>query len=236
VLASLSKTSKAVLLCAVALLALSFVSIYIVSAENEDESASIDTEGGGFFAMRGWRMPFGRVMGNLTEEKRDELASEIQDLISSKLDEWGIEPPEPLLTEEQRSELRTGIEQLRENGATPEEIREFIAENLEEYGIELPEWPNDSCRFQRGGRFMNRTLEPVLTEEQRSELRDGIEELREAGATPEETKEFVNGKLEDWGVELPEPPENPGMFQRGGRFGLEKPVGPMIRGNNDDTS
>lgn len=156
------------ILCAVALLALSMIGIYAVSAEKEDVSTSIDSEGRGFFAMRGWRLPFGRVMRNLTEEQRNELASEIQDLISSKLDEWGIEPPEPFLTEEQRSELKAGIEGLRKAGATMEEIREFI-----------------------------------------------------------------DGKLEELGVELP---ENLGRFQRGFSFSPRKPMGPMRRGNNNDTS
>jgi len=50
---------------------------------------------------------------------------------------------------------RAGIEELREAGATPEEIREYIAEQLEEWGVELPEMPQNACRFQRRGRFMN---------------------------------------------------------------------------------
>ena len=149
------KTRKALVLCAIAILALSIGGIYSVYAEAQDESGSTDLEGCGFFAGRGWGMPFGRMMGTLTEEQRNELVSEIQDLVSSKFEEWGIEPPEPLLSEEQRSELRAGIEELREAGATPEEIREYIAEQLEEWGVELPEMPENACRFQRRGRFMN---------------------------------------------------------------------------------
>jgi hypothetical protein len=144
-----------VLLCAVAVLALSVGVIYTVSAEDQEEGTTVDSEGRGFFAMRGWGMPFRHAIGTLTEEQRNELASEIQELISSKFEEWGIEPPEPILSDEQRSELQAGIEQLREDGATPEEIKEYVAGKLEEWGVELPEMPEDACRFQHKGHFMN---------------------------------------------------------------------------------
>jgi len=151
----LKKISKVVLLCAVAVLAVSIGAVYAVYAENQDEGTSVDAEECGFFAMRGWGMPFRGVMGALTEEQRNELAAEIQDLVSSKFEEWGIEPPEPILSDEQRSKLQAGIEQLKEDGATREEIREYIAEKLGEWGVELPEPPDDYGRCQRRGRFMN---------------------------------------------------------------------------------
>jgi hypothetical protein len=169
--ASLNKTRKTALICAVALLALSLGGIYAVSAQNEDDSASVNDEKGCFFALR-WRgMPFGRIMGSLTEEQRNE----IRDMISSKLEEWGITPPEPLLNEEQRDELRTGIEQLKEEGASREKIREFIAGKMEEYGID--------------------PLKPRLTEKQRMEL----QQMREEGASKDEIKK----KLEEWGINFP---------------------------------
>ena len=144
---SLKGTSKAVLLCVFAVMALSIGGIYAVSAQNEDDGASVDTDGRGFFAMMWRRMPFGRMMGSLTEEQRNE----IQDMIASKLEEWGIEPPEPLLTEEQHDELRTGIEELRASDATPEEIKEYIAGKLEAWGVELPDRPIRHCIFQVKG-------------------------------------------------------------------------------------
>lgn len=152
------KTRKVLLLCTIAILALSIGGIYAVYAETQDEGESTDIEGWGFFAMRGWGMPFRRVVVTLTEEQRNELVSEIQDLVTSKFEEWGIELPELLLSEEQRSELQAGIEELKEAGATQEEIREYIAEQLEKWGVELPEMPEYACRFHRRGRFMNRPL------------------------------------------------------------------------------
>jgi hypothetical protein len=149
------KTRKALIICAIAVLALSIGGIYSVYAETQDDEGTMDLEGCGFFTGMGWGTPFGRMMGTLSEEQRNELASEIHDLVSSKFDEWGIEPPEPLLSEEQRSELHAGIEDLREADATPEEIREYIAGQLEEWGVELPEMPGNACRFKRRGRFMN---------------------------------------------------------------------------------
>jgi hypothetical protein len=144
---NLKRTSKAVLLCVFAVIALSLGGLYAVSGQNEDEGASIDSEGRGFFAMMQRGMPFGRMMGSLTEEQRNE----IQDMIAFKLEEWGIEPPEPLLTEEERDELRTGIEELRELDATPEEIKEYIAGKLEAWGVELPERPIRQVLFQGKG-------------------------------------------------------------------------------------
>jgi len=62
------------------------------------------------------------------------------------MEEWGIECPEPLLTEEQRSELKAGIQELRDSGATVEEIREFFTETLIGWGVELPEMPERPYR------------------------------------------------------------------------------------------
>jgi hypothetical protein len=151
----LKKISKVVLICAVAVLTASIGAIYAVHAENQDEGTPVDAEMWGVFAMRGWGMPFRGMMGALTEEQRNELAAEIQDLVTSKFEEWGIELPEPILSDEQRSELQAGIEQLREEGATREEIREYIAEKLEEWGVEPPELPDDYGRYRCRGRFMN---------------------------------------------------------------------------------
>ena len=150
---SLNKKRNALILCTVVVLALAIGGIYSVSAENQEEGS--DANGWGFFAMRGWGMPFRGMMRSLTEEQRNELLTEIQELMESKFEEWEIEPPEPLLSESQRSELQAGIEQLKEDGATPEEIGEYIAEKLKEYGVELPERLQGYCRFQGRGHFMN---------------------------------------------------------------------------------
>ena len=85
------KTRRALIICAIAVLALSIGGIYSVYAETQEDELTTDLEGCGFFAGRGWGTPFRRLMGTLTEEQRNELASEIRDLVSSKFEEWGGE-------------------------------------------------------------------------------------------------------------------------------------------------
>ena len=45
------------------------------------------------------------------------------------------------LTDEQKEEIKTTVEELREAGASREEIREAVKKKLEEWNIELPEKP-----------------------------------------------------------------------------------------------
>ena len=58
-----------------------------------------------------------------------------------------------------------------------------------------------------------------LTDEQKEELKQTIEDMKEAGATHEEIREAVVAKLDAWGIEVP---ENPPMF-RGPRQPCMKP-------------
>jgi DNA-binding transcriptional MerR regulator len=112
------------------------------------------------------------------------------------------------LTDEQKAELQQLLDSLRESGATPEEIRDTISAKLKEWGIEIPE-ANDQQR--RGPEWMSQ-----LTDEQKAELQQLQDSLRESGATPEETREAMNAKLQEWGIELPAPPlarEPPWMSQ-----------------------
>lgn len=152
---SLNKKGKGMLLTSVLLISLA-IGVYAVSAEN-NEGAPEDTGGRRFLAMRGWGMHFRRGMGSLTEEQRNELSSEMHDLITSKFEEWGIEPPEPLLTEDQREQLKSLISEMREADAAPEDIRKAIEELLDEFGVELP--PLEGLHFGKfagRGRFMCR--------------------------------------------------------------------------------
>lgn len=146
-----NRTRKSLLICAIVALAVVAGGVWTVAAEDAEEDSACEWEGLGFPLMRGGGRSFGTVFGSLSEDQRSELASEIRDLISSKLDERGVEPPEPILSEEQRDELRSGIEDLRESGATPEEIREYVAGKLEEWGVDLPEPPMHRGRFQGEG-------------------------------------------------------------------------------------
>jgi hypothetical protein len=146
---------KVLITCTIIVLVLSIGAIYAVNADGGEQGLEKDHEEG-VFPLRGWRMRFRAFKGSLTEEQRNELASEIEDLIALKCEEWGLELPEPLLTDDQRYELREYVNELRDGGMSPQEIREKVAEKLEEWGVELPEFPEHSCRFQRRGRFLKK--------------------------------------------------------------------------------
>jgi DNA-binding transcriptional MerR regulator len=112
------------------------------------------------------------------------------------MNRWRRGPFVGCLDEEQRQELKESVDAMREEGATFDEIREYVQAYLEELGIEcqMPEQPDEL--HQR----------PELTDEQLEalrQLRDGIQELRDSGATPGEIKEYLDQKAEELGIELP---------------------------------
>ncbi|MCW4033106.1 MAG: hypothetical protein NWF08_06905 [Candidatus Bathyarchaeota archaeon] len=49
----------------------------------------------------------------------------------------------------------------------------------------------------------------TATDEQRKEIKELVEEMRDSGATKEEIMEAIGLKLEEWGIELPEKPVLP---------------------------
>ncbi len=178
-------------------------------------------EGTGGGRPDGGRFPF---MDDLTEEQQEAIRAlinemredgasreEIREAVHEQLEDWGIELPEPGagrgerlpfwddLTEEQQAELEAMIDEMREDGATREDIREAVHAQLEEWGIDAPE-PGEG-----GGR--RPPFWGELSEEQRAELREMIDEMREDGATREDIREAVHAQLEEWGIELPEPGE-----------------------------
>lgn len=55
------------------------------------------------------------------------------------------------LTEEQRTKLLDSIQELIEDGATPEDIRELKATLLEEWGFEAPLWSGPHRGGKAGG-------------------------------------------------------------------------------------
>jgi len=106
---------------------------------------------------------------NLTEDQRAEIRAkvtemkkagaareEIREAVGAMLQGYGVELPEDLgqhprhrrpglrrlcadLTEDQRAAIRTKVETLKAEQASPEEIRAAVREMLVEYGVELPE-------------------------------------------------------------------------------------------------
>jgi len=103
------------------------------------------------------------------------------------------------LTEEQREALDQLIQELRETGATREEIREAVQQYMEELGIDIEDCRGTMEGFGRRGPMGGFNQ---LTEEQREALNQKIEELREAGATPEEIREAVQQYTEELGIDI----------------------------------
>jgi DNA-binding transcriptional regulator YhcF (GntR family) len=161
-------------------------------------------------------------MPELTDEQREEIKQlieelkesgasreEIKEAVDAKLVEWNIEIPEGKmpshppwlleLTDEQKEEIREIVEELKDNGATKEEIKEAVDSKLEEWGIEA----------SNKGMGQRPPWMPELTDEQKEEIKDLVEEMRDSGATKEEIKEAIGLKLEKWGIEIPDKPIPP---------------------------
>ena len=131
--------------------------------------------------------------------------------------------PRLQLDETQRAELKELVDGLRESDATREEIREAVDAKLDEWGVERPERPERPEGQDREGRH------PALSEDQRMELEDLVDGLRESDATREEIREAVDAKLDEWGVDRPDRAgrmKGPGKHGRRGDFrGFRSPPG-----------
>lgn len=129
------------------------------------------------------------------EATRDEIKAAIEALYT----EWGLDMPErkerwgDVLTEEQQEELRTTVQELKDQGASREEIKAAIDGLFEEWGIEKPDFKVKRGRGKKA--WMNE-----LTEEQRTTIRELVQSMKEQGATREEIHEAVKKQLEEWGI------------------------------------
>ena len=165
-------------------------------------------------------------MSQLTDEQKAELQQlvdslresgatpeETREAMNAKLQEWGIELPAPpetreppwmsQLTDEQKAELQQLRDSLKASGANPEETRDAVDAKLQEWGIEVP--------VQDGQQRPEPPWMSQLTDEQKVELQQLVESLRDSGATPQEIRDAVNAKLQEWSIELPAPPESSGQ-------------------------
>ena len=97
------------------------------------------------------------------------------------------------LTEEQRSELKTLVDGLKESDTSREDIRAAVKAKLEEWGIDFSERPAISSGLAK-----------LLTDEQEAELTTLIDGLKESDTSREDIRAAVDAKLEAWGVERPE--------------------------------
>ncbi|MFC1569701.1 FlgD immunoglobulin-like domain containing protein [bacterium] len=162
----------------------------------------------GRHGLHGNRAPY---WDDLSEVQKEELEALIQTMrdqdadrktiheaVHSKLDEWSIDVPESprvierlsdQLTEAQKSELQNLFDELRVQDATHSEIREAIHNKLDLWGIERPERPHIHGR-----------LGEQLTDDQKTEIDNLVETLKEQNATRSEIRQAVHDKLESWGI------------------------------------
>ena len=113
----------------------------------------------------------------------------------------------PMLTPEQREQVKAKIAEMEEAGASREEVREAVADMLRAWGIERP---------QRGaGRGDRAGILQQLTPEQREQLQGKTAELREQGASMEQVREAVGDMLQGWGIEAPRRDVGPRWGQPG---------------------
>ncbi|KPL18930.1 MAG: hypothetical protein AMJ92_05470 [candidate division Zixibacteria bacterium SM23_81] len=166
------------------------------------------------------------VVQELISEMREQGASreEIHEAVGELLAQWGIELPERPggkgklggfrhdrrdfmedLTDGQRAAIRGQTLELWQDGATGREIHDAVREMLQEFGVELPEHPAGP-RDAGGFGHRHTGLMAPLSQEQREEIHQMIREMRNRDATGEQTRAAVQEKMQQWGIELPEPP------------------------------
>jgi hypothetical protein len=49
-----------------------------------------------------------------------------------------------------------------------------------------------------------------LTDNQQTQIQQLIQSMKDSGATPQKIRDAIDAKLEEWGIELPAPPQKPG--------------------------
>ena len=157
----------------------------------------------------------------LTDEQREQLHATVQGLrdqdaapeeihaaVKALFDEWGIDMPahfpgrmgrmgqngfgSPQLTDEQREQLHSTVQGLRDQDATREEIRAAVDALFTEWGIERPQHDQG----HKGPAWMQN-----LTQEQRQSIRDMIRHMRTDGASRQEIHDAVQKQLQEWGVD-----------------------------------
>ena len=97
------------------------------------------------------------------------------------------------LTDEQKAEIKTAVESLKESGATREAIHDVLAAMLNGYGVEVPE----------RGDHLTRQLGRILSEDQLAEVQAKIEELKAAEASGSDIRAAVGSLLEGYSVDVP---------------------------------
>jgi uncharacterized protein (UPF0147 family) len=174
-------------------------------------------------------------MSQLTDEQKQEIQQlmdslrqsgatpqEIRDAANAKLQECGIQLPElsggqptnstqpprdppwmSQLTDEQKAQMQQLVQSMKDSGATQQEIRDAVNAKLQEWGIQAPQ--------DNGGQPRQPPWMSQLTDEQKQEIQQLMDSLRQSGATPQEIRDAANAKLQEWGIEVPAPPQSSGQ-------------------------
>jgi len=50
-----------------------------------------------------------------------------------------------------------------------------------------------------------------LTDDQKTEIQSLTQSMKDSGATQQEIRDATDAKLQEWGIQLPAPPEGPGQ-------------------------
>jgi hypothetical protein len=50
-----------------------------------------------------------------------------------------------------------------------------------------------------------------LTDDQKAQIEQLMQSMKDSGASQEEIRDAVNAKMQEWGIQLPPPPQSPGQ-------------------------
>jgi predicted transcriptional regulator len=103
------------------------------------------------------------------------------------------------LSDIQREEIKDMMQDMYENGASREEVKTAVESKLTEWGIDVPEFEGE---FKKGVKGRHPPFLNDLTEEQRKEIKDMVQDMHENGASREEVKTAVESKLTKWGIDV----------------------------------
>ncbi len=217
---------KIMLYCLICFFLLS-IAMTIIFAQQAAPQAEPNT-GKGLAARFGINVPLTQEQRQQLQAKIKELRQggarpeEIRAAVQEMLKGWGIELPAGQakgeagkpdrglglrlgvnvpLTQEQRQQLQAKIKELRQGGARPEEIRAAVQEMLKGWGIELPalKAPQETGQTHEARRILKFLFED-LTDEQRQQIFEKIEEMKKAGAAPQEIRRAIMEMIQGFGA------------------------------------
>jgi uncharacterized membrane-anchored protein len=164
-------------------------------------------------------------LAKLTPEQRQQVMTTVQQLraagktqpeiraaVVEMLKGWGIQAPAPegnagvfeKLTPEQRQQVQATIQELQADGSTPEQIRGAVGALLKGWGLQLPAATGGAAAAPATAQAAtDEAWMAELTPEQRQQVDAKVQELRQAGKTPEEIRTAVGEMLKAWGIQPP---------------------------------